>query len=150
MKYAAIAALLGLVSPLKLKDSPDCPTSREVFSYNERHPAAAGLSQISSCVRAGVMGVPCEPQSLFASGMNGDEDLGMDIKMKGEKYHIGQKTFATGMNGDEDLGMDIKMKGEKYHISQQPADEKLFASGMNGDEDLGMDIKMKGEKYHIA
>ena len=25
------------------KDSPDCPSSQEVFSYNERVPAAAGL-----------------------------------------------------------------------------------------------------------
>ena len=23
--------------------------------------------------------------------------------------------FATGMNGDEDLGQDITMKGEKFH-----------------------------------
>jgi hypothetical protein len=26
-----------------------------------------------------------------------------------------QKLFAVGMNGDEDLGQDITMKGEKYH-----------------------------------
>jgi len=28
------------------------------------------------------------------------------------------KLFATGMNGDEDLGEDIIMKGEPYHYSQ--------------------------------
>jgi len=27
------------------------------------------------------------------------------------------KFFATGMNGDEDLGLDIIMKGEYYHIA---------------------------------
>jgi hypothetical protein len=27
--------------------------------------------------------------------------------------------FATGMNGDEDLGQDITMKGEKFHYNQQ-------------------------------
>ena len=27
--------------------------------------------------------------------------------------------FATGMNGDEDLGQDITMKGEKFHYKQQ-------------------------------
>ena len=26
--------------------------------------------------------------------------------------------FATGMNGDEDLGQDIIMKGEKFHYNQ--------------------------------
>ena len=54
--------------------------------------------------------------------MNGDEDLGQDITMKGEKFHYNQKAlvqFATGMNGDEDLGQDITMKGEKYHYNQQ-------------------------------
>ena len=25
--------------------------------------------------------------------------------------------FATGMNGDEDLGQDITMKGEKFHYN---------------------------------
>ena len=29
--------------------------------------------------------------------------------------------FATGMNGDEDLGQDIIMKGEKFHYTQDPA-----------------------------
>ena len=26
--------------------------------------------------------------------------------------------FATGMNGDEDLGEDIQMKGEPFHFTQ--------------------------------
>ena len=26
-----------------------------------------------------------------------------------------KSNFATGMNGDEDLGQDIIMKGEKFH-----------------------------------
>ena len=54
------------------------------------------------------------------------------------------------MNGDEDLGEDILMKGEKFHYNQRPADHKLFATGMNGDEDLGEDIIMKGEPYHYV
>jgi len=57
--------------------------------------------------------------------MNGDEDLGQDITMKGEKFHykqnMAQKKFATGMNGDEDLGQDITMKGEKFHYNQNMA-----------------------------
>lgn len=51
--------------------------------------------------------------------MNGDEDLGEDIIMKGEPYHYHQKKFATGMNGDEDLGEDIIMKGEPYTTTKK-------------------------------
>merc|ERR1711934_1185524 len=127
MKFA-IAVLLGAVSAVKLdkKESPDCPTSGEVFSYNESVASAAGFLQTSACIESGVhgMGVSCVPQhQLFATGMNGDEDLGEDITMKGEKFHYNQKPgnqqlFATGMNGDEDLGEDIIMKGEKFHYNQ--------------------------------
>lgn len=61
------------------------------------------------------------------------------------------------MNGDEDLGLDIIMKGEHYHIAQKdlskskvPVNMKFFATGMNGDEDLGLDIVMSGVHYHIV
>merc|ERR1719263_1016157 len=99
-------------------------TSSAAFSYNERAPAAAGFVQtMSACGASGVTGVSCVPMSqLFATGMNGDEDLGQDITMKGEKFHYGQQKlaqFATGMNGDEDLGQDITMKGEKFHYNQK-------------------------------
>ena len=89
----------------------------------------------------------------FATGMNGDEDLGEDITMKGDKFHFIQNQrmaqFATGMNGDEDLGEDITMKGDKFHFIQKPAQYVQFATGMNGDEDLGEDITMKGDKFHF-
>jgi len=45
--------------------------------------------------------------------------------------------FATGMNGDEDLGQNIIMKGDKYHYNQKESNLVQFATGMNGDEDLG-------------
>ena len=98
-----------------------------------------------------LIGVTSAIKLGFASGANGDEDLGQDIIMKGDKYHYNQANmqklaqFATGMNGDEDLGQDIIMKGDKYHYNQNLVQ---FASGMNGDEDLGQDIIMKGDKYH--
>jgi hypothetical protein len=63
--------------------------------------------------------------------------------------HMAQLGFATGMNGDEDLGQDIIMKGEPYHY-QQTGSRAQFATGMNGDEDLGQDIIMKGEPFHYA
>ena len=34
--------------------------------------------------------------------------------------------FATGMNGDEDLGQDITMKGEKFHYAQDHSDARLL------------------------
>ena len=67
MKTIAIAALLGSVSAITL----------------------------SSCQQSGKdgMGLTCSPPNheLFATGMNGDEDLGEDIIMKGEPYHYTQK-----------------------------------------------------------
>ena len=151
MKYFAVAALIGAISAVKLNDSEDCPASKQVFSYNSNtHPAAAGLVQISSCMSSGINGVTCAPPNsmLFAEGMDGTEDLGEKITMKGEKYSYGQrfaqtgKGFAEGMEGTEDLGEKITMKGEKYSYAQNG-----FAEGMTGSEDLGEKIEMKGEKF---
>jgi len=64
-----------------------------------------------------------------------------------QPYRLSQ--FATGMNGDEDLGEDITMKGDKFHFNQKPYRLSQFATGMNGDEDLGEDITMKGDKFHF-
>jgi len=142
MKSFAIAALIAAVAA----ESPDCPESTQVFSYSERAPAATGFVQVSACQSTGVAGVRCVPNDqLFATGMNGDEDLGQTIKMKGDTYKYNQapevsELFATGMNGDEDLQQTIKMKGDTYKYQQ-------FATGMNGDEDLGQTIKMKGDTY---
>ena len=91
MKSFVIACLLGSISAVKLGESPDCPNNNEVFSYNERSPAAAGLVQTTACHQAGAQGVNCIPnEQLFAVGMNGDEDLGQDITMKGQKFHYQQ------------------------------------------------------------
>ena len=112
MKYtAAVAALIANVRA----DAP--PFFNEPPFAVSTHPAAAGLVQLeSACAQSGASGVMCEPSNnmLFATGMNGDEDLGQDITMKGQKFHYAQQPqalFATGMNGDEDLGEDITMKG---------------------------------------
>ena len=41
--------------------------------------------------------------------------------------------FATGMNGDEDLGQDIIMKGEKFHYVEKVPGKSLvqLADGGN-------------------
>jgi len=46
-----IAALLGYASAISLvsRESPDCPSSQETFSYNERVASAAGFLQLSAC-----------------------------------------------------------------------------------------------------
>ena len=91
MKSFAIAALLGNITAIKLNDAPDPMPSAQAFSYNERAPSAAGYIQ-TACESSGVMGVNCVPNHLlFATGMNGDEDLGQDITMKGEKFHYNQQ-----------------------------------------------------------
>ena len=72
MKFATIA-LVATSAAVRLSESPDCPDSTTVFSYNERRASAAGLAQ-----------------TKFATGMNGDEDLGQNIIMKGDKYHYNQ------------------------------------------------------------
>ena len=89
MKSQVIALFLGAASAVKLGDAPAYwpgPT----WTYN--HPSAAGFLQTSACIGAGVDGVTCGPSDieLFATGMNGDEDLGQDITMKGEKFHYAQ------------------------------------------------------------
>merc|ERR1711998_773341 len=88
MKYI-LAALFAAVSA----ESPDCPESTSVFSYNERVPVATGFVQVdTACARSDIEGVRCAPANskLFATGMNGDEDLGEDIQMKGEPFHFAQ------------------------------------------------------------
>merc|ERR1711988_882277 len=154
MKSTLIALLATSAAALRVSDTP--PFFNEP-TWTEKMPSAGGFVQLNSCINANVEGVTCHPPNnmLFATGMNGDEDLGEDIIMKGEPYHYNQKKlaqhklFATSMNGDEDLGEDIIMKGEPYHYNQKRIQSGAqFATGMNGDEDLGEDIIMKGEPYH--
>ena len=43
-----------------------------------------------------------ESVNLFATGMNGDEDLGQDIIMKGEKFHyVGKDAGLVQLHGDD-------------------------------------------------
>ena len=94
MKSAILSLFLGATAAVQLRDAP--PYFNEP-TWNERMPSAAGLVQTTSaCQAAGVDGVTCGPADVqyFATGMNGDEDLGQDIIMKGEKFHY--KQLAQG------------------------------------------------------
>ena len=90
-------ALLGATSAIKLGDAP--PYFNEP-TWNQKHPSAGGFVQLetkTSCKHAGVTGVDCVPNAeLFAVGMNGDEDLGQDITMKGNKFHYQQNMAQEG------------------------------------------------------
>merc|ERR1719213_979377 len=90
MKSAVIALFLGATSAIKTQDAP--PYFNEP-TWTERMPSAGGFLQINACMNSNVAGVTCSPPNheLFATGMNGDEDLGEDIIMKGEPYHYNQK-----------------------------------------------------------
>ena len=129
MKASVLAAILGSATAVKLNDAPaffNEPT------WGQNWPSAAGLLQISACEQFNGAGVSCGPSDiqLFATGNTGDEDLGQDITMKGQKFHYAQ--------------------GEDNKNATKPANSALFATGMNGDEDLQQDITMKGQKFHYA
>merc|ERR1711934_167737 len=115
MKSAILALFLGATAAVQLNDAP--PYFNEP-TWNERMPSAAGLVQTTSaCVAAGVNGVTCGPSDAqyFATGMNGDEDLGQDIIMKGEKFHY--KQLAQG----DDKAAPVEAGGaEKVSVLETP------------------------------
>ena len=93
MKSTVIALFLGSTAAIRMGDAP--PYFNEP-TWNERMASAGGFLQISACVNSGVAGVTCAPpnQELFATGMNGDEDLNQDIIMKGKPFHYDQQSMA--------------------------------------------------------
>ena len=95
MKSQVIAALLASTSAVKLGDAP--PHFSEP-TWQQTWPSAAGFVQMSACQRFQRHGVSCGSPAdinLFATGMNGDEDLGQDITMKGQKFHYAQGVPAN-------------------------------------------------------
>ena len=148
-QISVIAALFAKVSA-EVPDLPSVtPESQKIpfyqaSTFNSGMISAAGLVQRAS------------DDQLFATGMNGDEDLGEDITMKGDKFHFAQNlaqgepvvysTKGYGANGGVEKLSFFDPKITKAHTSFY----SQFASGMNGDEDLGEDITMKGDKFHFA
>ena len=89
MKSAIFALLVCSTTAVRMSDAD--PYFNEP-TWTERMPSAGGFVQINSCISADVEGVTCHPANnmLFATGMNGDEDLGEDIIMKGKPFHYNQ------------------------------------------------------------
>jgi len=89
MKSTVLALFLGATYAIRINDGD--PYFNEP-TWNEQHPSAAGFVQFSSCIQAKMAGVECVPNTqYFATGMNGDEDLGEDIIMKGDPFHYHAK-----------------------------------------------------------
>ena len=73
------------------------------------------------------------------------------IVRKPQSTSLLSNRFATGMNGDEDLGQDIIMKGEKFHYvekSEKPAQgmegtEEIYGSAIVGGNDVKFEKKNK-------
>jgi len=59
--------------------------------------------------------------------MNGDEDLGQDITMKGQKFHYAFDDFAEGDN-DAKQNITITVKGQKITYAQAEG----VCDGVNG------------------
>jgi hypothetical protein len=84
-----IALLLANASAARVADGP---AYFNEATWNERMPSAGGFVMLTACQRSGIEGISCAipNRQLFATGMNGDEDLGEDIQMKGEPFHFRQ------------------------------------------------------------
>ena len=82
-----IALLLANASATRVVDAPPFFNAA---TWNERMPSAGGFVEINACMESGISGISCDVPShqYFATGMNGDEDLGEDIQMKGEPFHF--------------------------------------------------------------
>ena len=124
--------MFGASSAVKLNDAP--PYFNEP-TWNELHPSAAGFVQISSCQKAGVEGVNCLPNAeLFATGMNGDEDLGQDITMKGEPYHYQQKKEAMHVQLNDAPPFFNEPTWNELHPSAAGFVQSNFATGLDDRE----------------
>ena len=116
MKAAIFALLAASTAAIRMGDAP--PYFNEP-TWNERMPSAGGFVQVSACLNAEKPGVTCTPPDhmLFATGMNGDEDLGEDIIMKGKPFHYDQKN-ATALAQTSEA--PVSDEAEKVSVLQTP------------------------------
>ena len=150
MKFA-IAALLGIASAASLKnqESPDCPASGEVFAYHENMPSAAGFVQLSACSQSGIngAGLTCVPDHMFfATGMNGDEDLGQDIIMKGKPFHYNQKLAQEA----PEEGSAAEEKAEAKEDEKMKEAEAKAKKAANAPKQIGAPEKVSVLETEIA
>ena len=122
MKFTLIAVATAL-------QVNDAPAYFDAEDWNERMPSAAGFVQLSACQENNVSGIVCEPNFVqFATGMNGDEDLGQDITMKGEPFHFNQQSLAQDAHTDQ---FNKNLKFNKLGVDTDPHDLPI-CTGTNG------------------
>merc|ERR1711998_635127 len=126
MRFSAVIAAAAAVR------MSDAPAFFNEPTWNERMPSASGFVQVSACASAGADGVTCVPQDdmLFATGMNGDEDLGQDIIMKGEPFHYNQASLAQAQR----FGLEGGEGFNPLEVYTDPADLPI-CTGTNGPMD---------------
>ena len=73
-----------------------------------------------------------ESNSYFATGMNGDEDLGEDITMKGNKFHFIQQQNALAQEDPAKTEKVETLEPEKVH-SLDPKIAKSHTTFYNRD-----------------
>jgi hypothetical protein len=82
--------------------------------------------------------------ALFATGMNGDEDMGEDITMKGEKFHYIDKTnVQLSPNLDPEAG-----EAEKVSTLQTPSNHVTTTAYAQISPDMGAEAG-GAEKVHV-
>ena len=130
---SVVLAFIGAASAHQAQDAP--PYFNEP-TWNEKYPSASGFVEISACHSAGVAGVTCTPtnEQLFAEGMKGDEDLGQDITMKGEKYHYHQGKVAAPAKASFLSWNPV--------VVSQPYETLPFCNGVNGPD--GVNCRIEG------
>ena len=102
---------------------------RDSNTWHSGMDSSAGLHQSSACSKSVADGVVCDPSFVqFATGMNGDEDLGHDISMKGEPFHFRQQALAQDVHTDQ---FDQTIKYNTVDVATAPADLPL-CTGTNG------------------
>merc|ERR1711957_904186 len=121
MKAAILALIAASVSATRITDGPSYfnePT------WTEKMLSAGGFVQISACLNSEHSGVTCSPprDQLFATGMNGDEDLGEDIIMKGKPFHYNQRLLPRS------LMLQFKTRPRKFPFSRPQSPEDTLLS----------------------
>ena len=165
MKSFAITALLSSSTMAIRLDEPTDINYKDVWGFNKESPAAMGFVETSSCLTSGHngMGVSCVPNhQLFATGMNGDEDLGEDIIMKGKPFHYNQKKAKEDPAGGKPAGYDaVSDEAEKVHVLQTPnagyrttyynkKDSKFTNMAQLGSKPPGYEsVSDEAEKVHV-
>ena len=95
---------------------------------------AISATSLNSCMDSGIdgAGLTCVPGNamLFATGMNGDEDLGQDIIMKGKPFHYNQamaqdEDKAEAKEEEKMKEADAKAKKAEAEVKKIGAPEKV-------------------------